>query len=97
VKALQGFGVWSDFQSVDTCRAICSAKGFVMSGLNNAKRELLNVISKCKLTRCRMLVWQFAELDVDQSSLAVLQQPLPGQYGAELRTVEHYRAVSIDR
>lgn len=38
-KAVQGFGQWLDYQSVDGCRSICSAKGFSLAGLNNGKRE----------------------------------------------------------
>lgn len=38
-KAVQGFGQWLDSQSVDSCRLICSAKNFLLSGLSNGKRE----------------------------------------------------------
>jgi len=37
-KAVQGFGQWLDGQSVDSCRAVCSAKGFALTGLSNGKR-----------------------------------------------------------
>lgn len=38
-KAVQGFGQWLDTQSVDSCRTVCSTKGYALSGLSNGKRK----------------------------------------------------------
>lgn len=41
-KAVQGFGQWLDGQSVDSCRTVCSTKGFTLSGLSNGRRKFLS-------------------------------------------------------
>jgi hypothetical protein len=92
-KAVQGFGQWLDGQSVDSCRAICSAKNFALSGLSNGKRKS-RLLSGVWLTS-RMLVWKLTLFSLEPDPIPVLRKPLPWQYRPELRSVEQCRLVPI--
>jgi len=86
-KAVQGFGQWLDGQSVDSCRAICSAKNFALSGLSNGKRKSLVTSHEVWLT-IRMLVRKFALFSLEPNPFAVLRKPMSWQYRSELWSVE---------